>query len=457
MRSTLPTFNEVWQRQFRSGFLKQLQDFPAETKFLIGCSGGVDSMLLLHLMFFLCSEKIRAIYVDHQLQSISSAWGTFVQQQCRQLNIPCIIQPVNVASGNLEQQARNSRYQAYLQHLQADEMLVLAHHQQDQAETLMLRLLSGAGVDGLAAMKQIDIRENLTIWRPLLNISREQICQWASDLNVQNIEDPSNQNNDYDRAWARQILWPLLSERFPKMQAALARTTDLMQDAQEILQDVLRQDTAVCIQDNILDLSKFSELSLARQRQLLSNWMKGEGQYRPALDMVQRLQCEVIHARADAQAALHWQGFYYVRYQQLVYKLSKEIYLAGQQPFSGEQQMIFRLQDRIDLPSGQFQVQPAAIGLSLDLLNQHLKLTQRQGGEKIHLCGRVGSWPLKKAIQDAQIFPWMRHTIQILSIDDVMLGVFTPKGFWLAESAYCEVEGWQPVLASSISEHKDEH
>ena len=414
-------------------------------------------MLLLHLMFFLCPEKIRAIYVDHQLQSGSAEWGRFVQHECQKLSIPCIVQPVIVAQGNLENQAREARYQAYLKHLQPNEILVLAHHQQDQAETLMLRLLSGAGVDGLSAMKRVDIREDLTIWRPLLDISREQICQWAADLNIQNIEDPSNQNNDYDRAWARQILWPLLSERFPKMQAALARTTDLMQDAQEILQDVLRQDTDVCIQDNILDLSKFSELSLARQRQLLSNWMKGGGQYRPALDMVQRLQREVIHVRADAQAALHWQGFYYVRYQQLVYKLSKEIYLAGQQPFSGEQQMIFRLQDRIDLPSGQFQIQAAAIGLSLDLLNQHLKLTQRQGGEKIHLCGRVGSWPLKKAIQDAQIFPWMRHTIQILSIDDVMLGVFTPKGFWLAESAYCEVEGWQPVSVSSISEHKDEH
>jgi len=414
-------------------------------------------MLLLHLMFFLCPEKIRAIYVDHQLQSGSAEWGRFVQHACQKLSIPCIVQPVIVAQGNLENQAREARYQAYLKHLQPNEILVLAHHQQDQAETLMLRLLSGAGVDGLSAMKRVDIREDLTIWRPLLDISREQICQWAADLNIQNIEDPSNQNNDYDRAWARQILWPLLSERFPKMHAALARTTDLMQDAQEILQDVLRQDTDVCIQDNILDLSKFSELSLARQRQLLSNWMKGGGQYRPTLDMVQRLQREVIHVRADAQAALHWQGFYYVRYQQLVYKLSKEIYLAGQQPFSGEQQMIFRLQDRIDLPSGQFQIQSAAIGLSLDLLNQHLKLTQRQGGEKIHLCGRVGSWPLKKAIQDAQIFPWMRHTIQILSIDDVMLGVFTPKGFWLAESAYCEVEGWQPISVSSISEHKDEH
>ncbi|ATO19603.1 tRNA lysidine(34) synthetase TilS [Acinetobacter sp. LoGeW2-3] len=457
MRSTLPAFNEVWQRQFRSGFLKQLQDFPAETKFLIGCSGGVDSMLLLHLMFFLCPEKIRAIYVDHHLQSISAEWGSFVQQECHKLNIPCIVQPVEVAQGNLENQAREARYQAYLKHLQPNEILVLAHHQQDQAETLMLRLLSGAGVDGLSAMKRVDVREDLTLWRPLLDISREQICQWATDLNIQNIEDPTNQDSYYDRAWARQILWPLLSARFPKMQSALVRTADLMQDTQEILQDVLQQDTQTCIQNNILNLSKFSELSLARQRQLLSNWMKGEGQYRPSLDMVQRLQREVIHARPDAQAALHWQGFYYVRYQQLVYKLSKEIYLADQQPFPIEQQIIFKLQDCIDLPSGQFKIQSADIGLSPNLLNQHLKLTQRQGGEKIHLYGRIGSWPLKKAIQDAQIFPWMRHTIQILSIDDVMLGVFTPKGFWLAESAYCEAEGWLPISVSSISEHKDEH
>ena len=414
-------------------------------------------MLLLHLMFFLYPEKIRAIYVDHQLQRVSGEWGNFVQLECQKLNIPCIVQPVEVVQGNLENQAREARYQAYLQHLQPNEILVLAHHQQDQAETLMLRLLSGAGVDGLSAMKRIDVRDVLTIWRPLLDISREQICQWAADLKIQNIEDPTNQDSYYDRAWARQILWPLLSERFPKMQAAMVRTADLMQDAQEILQDVLQQDANTCIQDNILDLSKFSKLSLARQRQLLSNWMKGEVQYRPSLDMVQRLQREVIHARPDAQAALHWQGFYYVRYQQLVYKLSKEIYLADQQSFPTEQQIIFKRQDHIDLPSGQFQIQSADIGLSPSLLNQHLKLTQRQGGEKIHLHGRVGSWPLKKAIQDAQIFPWMRHTIQILSIDDVMLGVFTPKGFWLAESAYCEVEGWLPISVSSISEHKDEH
>ncbi|WP_081401187.1 MULTISPECIES: tRNA lysidine(34) synthetase TilS [unclassified Acinetobacter] len=458
MRSTLPTFNEVWQRQFRSGFLKQLQDFPVETKFLIGCSGGVDSMLLLHLMFFLCPEKVRAIYIDHQLQALSADWGKFVAHQCQQLNIPCIIQPVHVASGNLEQQARNSRYQAYLQHLQADEILVLAHHQQDQAETLMLRLLSGAGVDGLAAMKQIDVRENLTIWRPLLDISREQICQWASDLNVKNIEDPTNDDTHYDRAWARQTLWPVLSERYPKMQAALVRTSELMQDAQDILQEVLQQDLASCGTETQLDLGKFLQLSKSRQRQLLSAWMKGKQQYRPSLDMVERLQREVIYAKQDAQAALHWQSFYYVRYQQQIHRLTAETYLAEQQQVQTSPKTIkFALKDSVQVLSGKFIIAPAQLGLSPALLQQPLHLQQRQGGEKIHLYGRVGAWPLKKAIQEAQIFPWARHTIQILSTDNVMLGVFTPKGFWLAQSAYCEAGGWLPISVSSTLELNDEH
>jgi tRNA(Ile)-lysidine synthase len=415
-------------------------------------------MLLLHLMFFLCPEKVRAIYVDHQLQAPSADWGKFVASECQQLNIPCIIQPVQVASGNLEQQARNSRYQAYLQHLQENEILVLAHHQQDQAETLMLRLLSGAGVDGLAAMKQIDVRNNLTIWRPLLDISREKICQWASQLNVQNIEDPTNEDTHYDRAWARQTLWPVLSQRYPKMQAALVRTSELMQDAQDILQEVLAQDLQGCGTETQLDLVQLQLLSNARQRQLLSAWMKGSGQYRPSLAMVERVQSEVIHAKQDAQAALHWQGFYYVRYQQRLYRLSAATYLAEQQQDqAGLKTLKIALKDQVQVLSGKFVIKPAQIGLSATLLQQPLHLQQRQGGEKIHLYGRVGAWPLKKAIQEAQIFPWLRHTIQILSTDNVMLGVFTPKGFWLAQSAYCEAGGWLPISVSSTLELNDEH
>ncbi len=409
----------------------------------------MDSMLLLRLMSDLFPEKIRAIYVDHQLQKISADWGQFVSDQCAALNVPCIVEAVEVQDGNLEQQARNARYQAYAKHLKANEILVLAHHQQDQAETLMLRLLSGAGVHGLSAMKQVDIREKFTIWRPLLDISREQIGQWATQLNVQNIEDPTNLDTHYDRAWCRHELWPVLQNRYPQMQQALSRTSYLMQDAEDILLDVLQQDLSACGSATELDLEKLSQLSSARQRQLLSAWMKGQDTYRPSFEMVQRLLLEVIGSKSDAQAALHWNQYYYVRYQQKLFRLSATEYLAEKNQSIANKQAIFvELGQKLEILSGDYLAETANIGLSAALLGQKLDLVIRQGGEKIHLYGRVGAWPLKKAIQEAQIFPWQRYRIQILSIDNVMLGVFTPKGFWLAQSEYCEIGGWQPNLIS---------
>ena len=297
----------------------------------------MDSMLLLHLLSFLCPEKVRTIYIDHQLQSPSAAWGALVQATCQNLNVPCILQKVSVSEGNLENQARQARYQAYMQHLDSDEVLVLAHHQQDQAETVLLRLFSGAGVQGLAAMEVVDVRDDFSIWRPLLEVSREQICQWSAELKLDYVQDPSNQDVHYDRAWAREMLWPVLQQRFPKMQQAVARTANLMQDAEHILAEVLAQDLAACGTDSQLNLIQLQQLSLPRQRQLLSAWMKGQAQYRPSYDMVDRLQREVIQAKADAQAALHCQDYYYLRYQQQLFRLPKAEYLAAEQ-FEAEEQ-----------------------------------------------------------------------------------------------------------------------
>lgn len=407
-------------------------------------------MLLLHLMSLLYPQKIRAIYIDHQLQSPSADWGRFVAESCATLNVPCIVQQVAVAEGNLENQARAARYQAYQQHLLPHEILVLAHHQQDQAETLMLRLLSGAGIHGLAAMRAVDRREEMTIWRPMLNLSREQICQWAAELNVQNIQDPTNFNTEYDRAWARAELWPMLQSRYPKMQLALSRSSILMQDAEDILADVLAQDIVSCGTSERIQLEKLQALSLPRQRQLLSAWMKGQEQYRPSFDMVQRLMQEVIASKADSQAALQCNGFYYLRFAGELFRISAAEYMLSKHE-QYEQQIIQLYENELfTVLAGQFQMlQTDGYGLSPDVLHQNLCLEQRQGGEKIHLHGRSGSWPLKKAIQQAQIFPWLRHRIQILSIDNVMLGVFTPKGFWLAESPYCVAAGWQPQFVSS--------
>ena len=407
-------------------------------------------MLLLHLMVELCPEKIRAIYINHQLQKVSDDWATFIAQQCELKKIPYIIQAVDVLEGNLENQAREARYNAFSQYLKENEILVLAHHQQDQAETLLLRLLSGTGVQGLSAMKAVDLRNNIQIWRPLLDISREQICQWVEQQQIAYVDDPTNLDTHYDRAWCRHELWHILQSRFPKMQQAITRTSYLMQDADEILNEVLSQDLNHCGDADSLNLAALSTLSLARKRQLLSVWMRGQDTYRPSFEMVERLTDEVINAKQDARSALHWNGYYYLRYQGNLYRLDKKIYLAEKNNDITDQVLNFRLSEQLELASGHFKITTNEIGLNFALLDCPLNLNVRVGGEKIHLYGRVGAWPLKKAIQEAQIFPWMRHTIQILSIDNVMLGVFTPKGFWLAQSQYCEVGGWQPKLISSL-------
>jgi tRNA(Ile)-lysidine synthase len=185
--------------------------------------------------------------------------------------------------------------------------------------------------------------------------------------------------------------------------------------------------------------------------------MKGKNQYRPSYDMVQRLQREVIAAKPDAQAILHVNQLYYVRYQKILYRLTADILYAEQHTVILKQVMQrFSLGQLVNVVAGSFKVDTQKLGLSPQLLDRELTLVKRQGGEKIHLYGRVGHWPLKKAIQDAQILPWLRHTIQILVVDNVMLGVFSPKGFWLAQSEFVVQDGWQPSLISDCNGIKNE-
>lgn len=405
-------------------------------------------MLLLHLFYCLFPHRIRIIYVDHQLQDVSAEWGRMIQAHCIERGISCVVAPVQVKQGNLESEARQARYEAFSQHIQNDEVLVLAHHEQDQAETLLLRLLSGAGVSGLAAMKEIDMHQGVVRWRPLLSCSRQQIATWVKQWNIFFVDDPTNLDTHYDRAWARSTLWPVLLERFPQMQSSVARTAGLMQDAEEILADVVANDLKRCMTQNILDLTVFKQLSLPRQRQLLSIWLKADNVYRPNYAQVERIQKEVIDSRKDAQAALFCKPFWYVRFQGKVYQLKNEIYLAKQYDLTTSEQLIqFDISSQVELLSGEFDVGYVKnMGLSNQLLSQPLKLVQRVGGEKIHLFGRIGHWPLKKAIQQAEIFPWLRHRVQILQSDDVILGVFTPNGFWLAQSTFCQKGGWLPKL-----------
>lgn len=350
------------------------------------------------------------------------------------------MQAVTVAAGNIEQQARDARYQAIFANIQSNEMLVLGHHRQDQAETILLRLMSGSGVVGLSAMRELEQRGTHWLWRPWLDCSRQEITALAALICPEYIEDPANADPQFDRVMLRQQIWPMLQQRWPAFEQGMARTALLMQDCQDILQDVINADMQHCGNATCLDIAKVQGLSEARQRLLLSRWMQGQEQYAPSLQQVEQLRRDVINAREDAEPQLVLQPWQFRRYQHMLYRLPLKLAVATDMTLQVQAEQPF------ELPSGQWKLCQQTTGFPLQLLLKPWSLKARQGGEVLHLQGKVGRRPLKKNMQDAKLAPWQREQAHLLIIDEQVMGVFTAQGFWPVAHLAMVEQGLMPVL-----------
>lgn len=391
----------------------------------------------------ICPDRVRIIHINHQLQQPAAEWAKWLCSQADIWQLPCVVMAVDVATGNLEQQARKARYQAIFETIAADEVLVLGHHQQDQAETVFLRLMSGSGVVGLSAMQQLEQRGQQTLWRPWLTTSRQEITQLAQLICPDFVDDPANNDPRFDRVMLRQHIWPILEARWPRCEQGMARSAFLMQDAADILQDVLKDDWNRCVIKDVLHIERLLSLSEARQRWLLSKWMQQQEQYAPSLQMVERVKQELIAARQDAAPQVDWGTWQFRRYQQAIYRLPKRL------PQAQQMQITISLQDILDLPSGMWSIAEQTYGLAHDLLQKPWILLPRQGGEVLQLQGNVGHRALKKTLQEAQLAPWQREQVHLLQIDGVIYGVFTAKGFWLTCDAQLCSQGWLPCLSAA--------
>lgn len=405
---------------------------------MVACSGGRDSLSLARALQLLCPHRVRVVHINHQLQSVSAQWAQWLSQQCQQWQLPCVVQAVDVAQGNLEAEARHARYRALFDELKTHEILVLGHHQQDQAETIFLRLMSGSGVKGLSAMKTLDYQGKNPLWRPLLNTSRQHITELAALICPEYIDDPANDQDNFDRVFLRQQVWPILKARWPALDSSLSRSALLMQDSQTILEDVLAADWQQCGDGHILDMPALQGLSQPRQRLLLSRWMQGDLPYAPPFHLVEQVRQNVLAARQDALPCVEWQGWQLRRYQQQLYRLPQ------QQRKAEDMQLNWPLGQGIELPTGYWQWQKQTKGFAADLMDQPFCLRTRRGGEVIHLQGRVGHWPLKKCLQEARIAPWQREQVQLLYAGEQFLGVFTPQGFWCNQTTALVDNGWLP-------------
>jgi len=240
----------------------------------LAISGGVDSMVLLHIIGnnidrFAC--ELSVVHVDHGLQVESRSWSDAVHEASRAHGIPCTTYRVDVPrEGNLENQARRSRYIALTV---GHEAIVTAHHMDDQAETMMMKMMRGSGTKGLSGMPEYGpcwIDGSVLHCRPMLAISREEIVGYARVCGIGHVEDPSNGDSSYDRNWLRNEIFPAIRSRKPDAVANMARTAAIMSEAVELSSALAEIDlAAVSRGDGTLDWPSLVRLGRTRAKNLI--------------------------------------------------------------------------------------------------------------------------------------------------------------------------------------------
>ncbi|WP_374603312.1 tRNA lysidine(34) synthetase TilS [Arenimonas sp.] len=391
----------------------RLPAVPHEGPVLVAFSGGMDSSVLLHLAAGdprVRDRGLRAVHVDHGLHPQSAAWAHACTQACSALGVPIEVRHVTVVEQGegLEAAARAARHAAFAEVLAPGELLATAHHRDDQAETVLLRLLRGAG-DGLAAMRPLRPFAAGWLWRPLLDLPRETLHAWAREQALHWLEDPSNASDRHDRNFLRHHVLPRLAGRWPQAGQSLARSARLLAEQADLLagEDSRRLARLQGLDPSTLSLPALLQQSPAWRARLLRAWTTGLGLPPLPGDAPARIEAELLASRPDAEARFAWSGAVMHRWRDLLH--------AGPEtaPLPEDFDASWSGTEPLRLPTGDvLRLEPA---LAFD---PPLRVHARQGGERIRLPGRDHHTTLKHALQDLGVPPWERRRLPLLSHPD---------------------------------------
>jgi len=417
--------------------LKQQLAGANPQRVFVAYSGGLDSSVLLHAVCSLQLEiPVFAIHIHHGLSKHADQWLEHCQASCDQYQVELFAQKVTLPVPNkgqvsgLEQAARQARYQVFEQHLQAGDVLLMAHHQDDQIETFMMRLMRGSGLTGLTAM---DMNRSLgkgLLWRPLLNNSREQLEAYAAQHDVQYVEDDSNTNTNFDRNWWRHSLLPQIQDRFPQSSASILKTIEVLQAEHNLLNDLLEPvyQTLVDNQGCLIN-HKLTEQAWSIQCQIIRKWQERHDCYPLLADkQIRTVITDVLAARQDAEPIFKWQGNEIRRHNGKLYCM-KRLPVIPRNEFP----RAFNGTSLPAMPLGKLEQ-----GIGLGLKPGQYQLALYQGSAKAKPINRPNK-NLKKWFQEYAIPPWQRPYWPVLLQEGQVVAV---PGLFVCQGFACE-QGWQ--------------
>ena len=407
------------------GFLSLSVSHKKIKSMTVALSGGVDSVVLLHLLYQLKKTQnftLKASHVHHGLSKNADKWVKFCEKLCTKLSVPLDVHHIKLPqkkSLGIEGEARQLRYEKLLQ--TKTDLVVLAHHEDDQAETFLLQLIRGAGVKGLSSMAHFDATRRL--WRPLLNTSRIDIERYAKKHKLNWIEDESNQNIDFDRNFLRSKVLPILKNRFNHIIKVISRSSSHLAEAQHLLDDLAKIDLKKHLKSynykhkHKLKVKALDKLSNTRAKNVLRYWLEINDQMMPSKDLLDELLRQVLTAKKDAELKIELSKEFEIRrYQDEIYIVSKN------QQTQKNYEIIWADESEIILPNGQKlkfkKVKGRGINLKFLDHQKKLKIRNRQGGEFFKPDSKRPTKKIKQLLQESDLPPWERENLPLIFVGD---------------------------------------
>jgi tRNA(Ile)-lysidine synthase len=403
-----------------------------QSNIVVALSGGLDSVVLLHL----CAQlhlKLSAVHVNHGISANADAWQAHCQALCDSLSIPLYTQSLCIIKRprtSLEEQARSARYQAIIDTVPPKSIVLLAQHQDDQAETFLLQLARGAGPKGLSAMPAVmHTQEQRQFVRPLLGFSRQQLYQYAKAHDLQWVEDESNQDLHFDRNFIRHTIMPELSRRWPAMPQSIARSAQHCADYVEVAESYI----AILAQETISDsgelvISEWQQASPAAQNMLLRLFLKPHVTQSPSTAFVHQLK-RLIASKADAQGECRWQDIAIRRYLNKLYVINASA--LAQEAAHSPASIPVHFDDKgvFEHPSLPYRIERRT---SCDPSSEIAHINLGKGALSVEFGGfqrlckldaKRPSKTVKTWLQEWQIPPWARIKVPILMQDNCVVAL----------------------------------
>lgn len=396
-----------------------LAQLTSAKRFLIGLSGGLDSVVLLHAMAQLRSQssadfQLRAMHINHQLHPQADSWAQHCATVCERLNIEFSAVRVSIAAeSGIENAAREARYREFEAVLSEGEALLLAHHRDDQMETLLLRLMRGSGSRGLSGIPRSRDLGRGRLLRPLLAIDRLELQRYAKVAELDWVEDESNSDVSFDRNYCRHRILPLIEARWPGYRESWSKSAALAAESETLIHELAELDLENITAESrsTVDRRGLLALSEPRRRNVLSYWLQSLGVEALGWNRLQQLSNEVLNGE---NGVFKSERFQVHCFRDRVYALDAAA-LCLEQPENGTAPALVMpfaeslpLADNGSLTFKEVQGQ----GITQDNLGV-LSIRYRQGGEICRIAGRPGK-TLKKILQEAGTPPWLRSRYPLI-------------------------------------------